>query len=197
MDPLTQAFISLDTSKFATALSSRLNQNGFVHPRFDDGLLLIDEFDFYIRALRYRVPLDNQYLAHAVACEREYKQYQYSNFELLTLELQQKILSSGYIDEFDNHSLIAAVQTKDLELIQHAIRLYPHLVNIPGKFGDRALDHACILIEYKIAELLINAGANPDLKSGFDGLPIDWLTISSENHPEKQVEAGNILLLLK
>jgi hypothetical protein len=196
MDPLTQCFVTLDTTGFAAALNARLQQNGFLHPRFDDGLLVIDEFDFYIHALQQRIPADDAYLLHALECEREYHKYTYQGFEPLTCELQQKIISQGYIDEFGNHSIIAAVQTKNVKLVELATRLYPDLVNVPGKFADRALDHACILIEDEIVEVLLNAGANPDLQSAFNGLPIDWLTISSKIHPEKTGAAATIVSYL-
>lgn len=143
MNPLTHAFLSLNTDGFRIALLNLLQNNGFLHPRFADGLLLIDEFDFYIQALRHRVNPDNPYIIHALACEQEYKQYQYNGIEPLTLETQQKIMHPGYVDEFGNHNLIAAVETKNVWLVHIALETYPDLINVPGKFGDRALGRTC------------------------------------------------------
>lgn len=196
MDPLTDAFISLDREGFSHALNDRLRNNGFLHPRFNDGLLLKDEFEYYIAALRKRVSANDPYLMNALACEDEYYSYQYRGVEILSPSLKRQILSPGYIDEFGNHSLIAAVQTKDLNLIYLALELYPSLINVQGKFGDRALDHACILIEPEIVSMLMDAGANPNLKSAFNGRPIDWLLISGENHPDKIDDVRDIADML-
>lgn len=196
MNSLTEYFIYPNIEKFKISLKSRLNNNNYQHPRFDCGLLLKDEFDYYITAYEKRTTASDEYLLYAIEYKREYEKYNYINIEPLSSQIKDKIISPNYIDEFGNHSLISAIQTRDIELIEKILITYPKLINQPGKFGDRALDHACILIDYNIVKMLINAGADQNLKSAFNGIPLDWLIASSFNHSELNDEKENIVKIL-
>jgi hypothetical protein len=186
---LTLAFLSRDSKEFEKALQEHYETSGGCHPRFDCGLLFFDEFVYYIGALKRRNESDTEqireYLDDMGAMDHIFSNFKWVKLKPLEQKTKDEILKPGYKDDFGNHAIIAAVQTCDVILLKSVIELYPSLINEQGLFGDRALDHACILLDYDMAKVLIENGANPNAKSAFNGTPFKWLLAAVGNYPSK------------
>ena len=180
-EKLSKSFILLETDEF-------IKQSKFItsNVRFPKGGLLFKvEFDFYYTALKNRsllLPENHEirsYIKHVELCKEAFDHSKFKEYEIFDTE---PLLNSNYVDDFGNSGLIAAV---DLCFEDYYLPFFEKLcfqnqdINKSGKFGDGPLDHAVIIGNLKVIQILLKNGVDVNRKSAFNGTAIHWLSCAN------------------
>lgn len=208
-----QMFIDCETSNFIIEMNKMSLDKE--QPIFRGGLSLRTELDNYIGTLEKRfnvvnkkenrenreiIQQTNKYIKHGTLC----KNFYFKHFpEILpTKQLSDEYLDTiisdpmSYIDDFGNNGLIALIDIKHDKLTYQVysdlISKHTDLINIPGKFGDFAIDHAIIHQRFDLVKLLLPY-TNPVLKNAFNGNSLIWLICSFANKPIPVNESQEII----
>ena len=161
-------------------------------PRFEKGgLSLRMELEYYIPALVERCKIMTNcdsditgYYAMGLELYNFTKPFLYLPDEELDRNVIDNFYNPDFIDDFGNNGLIASIDALDDNLVfEDILKENIYDVNAVGAFGDRALDHAVIILDTSKIELLIEYGANPENISAFEGTVYDWLEAVANAHP--------------
>ena len=159
-----------------------------VHPRFSGGLLLKDQYERYSKALAKRVARDcdgdlADYVAKMAEAQAAYDRHfaGATIVEPISDDLKQRILNDPYFeDNFGNKSaIIAASCMRDPAFFREVCEKHknvPGIFNVQGKFGDRAIDHICIMLAEEELSILLEYDVDVKLISAFGGNCLHWLT---------------------
>jgi hypothetical protein len=173
------------TEPFVTSLSNDR------HPRFTGGLLLRDQLERYGGALKQRTATSSdegiaKYVATMESHLEEYNRHfrDTSCLEPVPDKLVDELASNPYTDDnFGNKSaIIIACDLREPDVLEKVCTLHakvPGLLDVVDEFGDRSIDHACIMLAERELDILLEHGASVALESAFGGNCLHWLACAS------------------